>query len=87
MRELADAERIRRFMHYDFYAQALAKIERGEQKDLGDVQEMISRHLIEPAKAWELFLAIEPKLYRFPAIDPAGFGRAVAAALGPPPQG
>jgi hypothetical protein len=75
-----------RSAHYDFYAQALAKIERGEQKDLGDVREMLARRLIEPARAWDLFRAIEPKLYRFPAIDPARFRRAVGAALGPSPH-
>jgi hypothetical protein len=73
------------FYHYDFYAQALAKIERGEQKDLGDVQEMIARGLIERAKAWDLFRAIETKLYHFPAIDPARFRRAVGDALGASP--
>jgi len=75
------------FFHYDFYAQALAKIERGEQKDLGDVQEMIARGLIQRATAWDLFRAIETKLYRFPAIDPARFRRAVGDALGSPPAG
>jgi hypothetical protein len=30
------------FYHYDFYAQALAKIERGERKDLIDVGEMVA---------------------------------------------
>lgn len=73
------------FYHYDFYAQALAKIERGEQKDLGDVQEMVARGLIERTRAWDLFGAIETKLYRFPAIDPARFRRAVRDALGLPP--
>jgi hypothetical protein len=73
------------FYHYDFYAQALAKIERGEQKDLGDVREMLARRLIEPAKAWELFRGIEPQLYRYPALDPARFRRAVGDALGPAP--
>lgn len=71
------------FYHYDFYAQALAKIERGEQKDLADVREMVARGLVEPARAWELFQTIEPQLYRFPAIDPARFRRAVGDALGP----
>jgi hypothetical protein len=75
------------FFHYDFYAQALAKIERGEQKDLGDVQEMIARGLIQRATTWDLFRAIETKLYRFPAIDPARFRRAVGDALGSPPAG
>jgi len=73
------------FHHYDFYAQALAKVERGEQKDLGDVGEMIARGLVEPARAWELFRQIESSLYRFPAIDPGRFRRALAEALGPDP--
>ena len=70
------------FSHYDFYAQALAKIERGEQKDLGDVREMVARRLVDPVQAWALFEAIEPQLYRFPAVDPAHFRRAVQDALG-----
>jgi len=69
--------------HYDFYAQALAKIERGEEKDLRDVQEMLSRGLVRPDEAWRLFRRIEPMLYRYPAVDPPSFARAVAAALGP----
>jgi len=39
------------FYHYDFYAQALAKIERGHTQDLVDVQEMIRRHLVDPRAA------------------------------------
>jgi hypothetical protein len=77
--------------HYDFYAQALAKIERGEEKDLKDVQEMVNRGLVRPAEAWRLFRRIEPSLYRYPAVDPRSFARAVEAALGPesltPPGG
>ena len=73
------------FHHYDFYAQALAKIERGETKDLADVREMLRRRLVEPSRAWELFGRIEPSLYRYPAIDAPEFRRAVAEALGPPP--
>jgi len=71
------------FHHYDFYAQALAKIERGEEKDLRDVREMLARGLVEPRTAWNLFREIEPKLYRFPAVDPRRFARAVGDALGP----
>lgn len=70
------------FYHYDLYSQALAKIERGHAKDRLDVKEMLDRKLIDPAKAMDLFLAIEPHLYRFPAIDPASFRRAVKEALG-----
>ena len=37
------------FFHYDFYAQALAKIERGHSTDLLDVRRMIERGLVEPS--------------------------------------
>lgn len=66
------------FHHYDFTSQALSKIERGHQKDLVDVREMAKRGLIEPARLLEFFAAIEPQLYRYPAIDPASFKQAVA---------
>lgn len=67
--------------HYDLYAQALAKLERGHSKDLDDVREMARRGLIEPGRLLDLFAAIEPGLYRFPAIDPKSFRRAVEAFL------
>jgi len=65
------------FHHYDFYAQALAKLERGHAQDGEDVKAMIGRGLVERARLRKLFDAIEPSLYRFPAIDPAAFRRAV----------
>jgi len=72
------------FYHYDLYAQALSKIERRHERDRTDVREMIRRGLVEPAKGREYFARIEPELYRFPAIDPPSFARAVADELGPP---
>jgi hypothetical protein len=71
------------FFHYDFYAQALSKLQRGHAKDLDDVREMVQRGLVEPGRALELFDAIEDQLYRFPSIDPASFRRRVEAALRP----
>jgi hypothetical protein len=68
------------FHHYDFYAQALAKIERGHALDLVDVREMKSRGLVEPRRLLELFESIEGELGRYPAIDPATFRRAVEDA-------
>ena len=65
------------FFHYDFYAQALAKIERGHTIDLQDVNEMIQRGLVEAARLLELFTAIENQLYRYPAVDPPSFRQAV----------
>lgn len=70
-------ERMLSFHHYDIYAQALAKIERGHAQDLADVQEMIVRHLVDPTAALRMFESIEPQLYRYPAIDPPIFRRSV----------
>jgi hypothetical protein len=69
------------FLHYDFYAQALAKIERGHTIDLEDVHEMIRRGLVEPKRLLELFNAIEDQLYRYPALDGPSFRRAVERSL------
>ncbi len=65
------------FFHYDFYAQALSKLERGHDKDLRDVGHMLHAGRIEPAELLRLFAEIEPALYRYPAIDPPTFRRAV----------
>jgi hypothetical protein len=65
------------FFHYDFYAQALAKIERSHAHDRQDVQEMIERGLVEPKRLIELFVAIEDQLYRYPALNGASFRQAV----------
>jgi hypothetical protein len=70
------------YYHYDFYAQALSKLQRGHAKDLEDVRRMLAEGLIEAREAVELFEAIEKDLYRFPAIDPASFRRRVDEALG-----
>ncbi|MDQ2854793.1 MAG: hypothetical protein M3R68_00570 [Acidobacteriota bacterium] len=69
------------FFHYDFYAQALAKIERGHELDLKDVYEMFKRGLVEPSRLRKLFVAIESQLYRYPAIDPPHFRKAVERVL------
>ncbi len=74
-------ERTLSFHHYDFYAQALAKIERAHDIDRDDVRQMLSSGLVEPAKLRELFEAIEPELYRYPAIGPQRFRRAVESTL------
>lgn len=70
-----------RFLHYDFYAQALAKIERGHAQDLSDARELVRRGLVEPARLLDLFEAIVPALYRYPAIDVGAFRRSVDAFL------
>ena len=65
------------FFHYDFYAQALSKIERSHARDLADVRAMHERGLIEPGKLLAFHAAIEPELYHYPAVDPPTFRRAV----------
>lgn len=70
------------FHHYDFYAQALAKIERSHARDEQDVAEMLSRKLVEPGRLLRLFEQIAPELYRYPAIDPESFRARVQAAAG-----
>jgi len=65
------------FFHYDFYGQALAKIERGHETDLTDVKHMLEMGLIEPNRMWELFLKIEGELYKYPAINRESFHSAV----------
>ena len=70
------------FHHFDFYSQALSKVERGHRQDLDDIRAMIERGLVDPGDARRHFDRIEPELYRFPAIDPPTFRRAVEAAFG-----
>lgn len=71
------------YHHYDFTAQALAKIERGHARDLADVEAMRNRGLIETREVRRQFELLEPQLYRFPAIDPPSFRRAVDAIFPP----
>lgn len=65
------------YFHYDFYAQALAKIERGHDKDLADAEAMITRGLVEPGELRGQFAAIKGSLFRYPALDAEGFERRV----------
>ena len=75
------------FRNVDFYAQALAKLERGHARDLADVAEMVSRGLVDVPRLRTFFAEIEPELYRFPAVSPASFRAAVDAAGAPKGRG
>lgn len=70
------------FFHYDAYSQALSKIERGHQQDVRDVEAMIGSGLVLKEKLHELFLSIEPELYKYPAIDPKSFAHSVSLVTG-----
>jgi nucleotide-binding universal stress UspA family protein len=63
--------------HFDPYSQALSKLERAFAHDLQDVDAMLARGLVRRERLRELYLAIEPDLYRYPAIDPSAFARRV----------
>lgn len=65
------------FYHYDFYAQVLAKIERRHHQDIADVNNFISRQLVEANRLLELFTAIESQLHRYPQLDAKSFRQAV----------
>jgi hypothetical protein len=68
------------FYHFDLCSQALAKIERGHEKDRVDVAAMLERGLVTPDELRLRFEEIEPLLYRYPAVDPGSFRSAVEAA-------
>jgi hypothetical protein len=70
-------ERTLSFYHYDFYGQALAKLERRHDVDLSDVTRFFENGLIEPAKLLDLFSAIEGELHHYPQVDPKSFRKAV----------
>lgn len=69
------------FFHYDFYSQALSKIERGHARDEADVRSMLDAGLVEPQRLRELFGAVEANLARYPAIDPGSLRSALDEAL------
>lgn len=69
------------FHHYDFFSQALSKLERRHRRDLDDVREMFERRLIDPERLAGFFAAIEPQLYRYPAVNPRAFRKAVEEAV------
>lgn len=69
------------FYHYDFYAQALAKLERRHELDRADVEHLFENKLIEPSKLLHLFSVIEGELHRYPQVDPKSFRESVKQAV------
>ena len=76
-----DKEGALSFFHYDFYAQALAKIERGHSLDLSDVEAMFQRGLIQSDRLKNHYAAIEGQIYRYPALDARAFRLAVEKTI------
>ena len=69
------------FFHYDFRAQALAKISRGHARDLSDVAEMIKKGLVDTDGLEDAARQIVPELIRYPSIDADAFLASVKELL------
>lgn len=69
------------FRHYDYYAQALAKVERGHGRDLADVRAMLDRGLVQGDELRRHLDAMEGRLARYPAVDPPALRRRLEALL------
>ena len=72
------------YYHYNFYSQALAKIERAHAQDQSDVANMLKAGAVEPDRLLALFETISPDLDRYPALNPESFRRSLKTALAPP---
>lgn len=65
------------FFHYDFYGQALSKLERDHPRDHHDVECMRRDGLVNGERLRELFESVEDQLIRYPAINPGQLRAAV----------
>ncbi len=68
-------------LEFDFYSQALAKIERGFETDLSDVRSMVVEGLVDPKTLQSLFAAIVGECFRFPAVDVKALAADLARAI------
>ncbi|MBI4819017.1 MAG: hypothetical protein HY791_22285 [Deltaproteobacteria bacterium] len=59
------------FRHYDFDSQALAKLSRGFERDLLDVEAMLGLGLVSKESVLNAFQAIEAAMLRYPHLDAA----------------
>ena len=69
------------FFHFDFALQTLAKIERGHRQDLEDALKFVRGGYVTPSQLRSTFAQIEPRLARYPAIDPHQFREKVELFL------
>ncbi len=61
------------FRHYDFYSQALAKIERGYMGDLEDARSLLDNGMIMVDELKRFATSIGPDLVRYPSVNPDRF--------------
>jgi uncharacterized nucleotidyltransferase DUF6036 len=70
------------FYHYDPYAQILAKVVRGFQRDLEDARKFVSTGMVDPARLRTLVEAIPDAMYaRYPSLSQAAVGKALSDFL------
>ncbi|MBI2570225.1 MAG: hypothetical protein HYV63_24750 [Candidatus Schekmanbacteria bacterium] len=79
--ELISTEGPLTFYHYDFYAQTLAKIERGHAQDAIDIASFFQTGLVDPERLLAIFRKIEDDMPRYPAIDVPTFRAKVETAV------
>lgn len=72
--------------HYDFYSQALAKLERGHERDLSDVEKMMENGLIERDKVGDYFEKIKGGLIKYPSINNTAFSKKIERFLNGKPS-
>jgi hypothetical protein len=70
------------FRHYDFYSQALAKIERGHDLDLTDAASLVEAGKVDLSELIHLAKLIQSDLVRYPAINVEDFERQLLAFAG-----
>lgn len=57
------------YFHYDLALQALSKLERGHDKDINDVRNLVGSGHVTIEELRRKFAEIEPRLIRYPAVD------------------
>lgn len=69
------------YRNFDLVAQALAKIERGHERDRRDVRDLLAGGLVTPDAIRAEWARIRDDLYRYPAIDPTSLAASIDEAL------
>jgi len=68
------------YFHYDPYAQVLAKVVRGFDRDMQDARDFVRSGMVEPAKLRDLVAEIPRSAYaRYPSLSPSAVAQAVEA--------
>lgn len=70
------------YFHYDFLSQALSKLERGHNRDLENVRQMLLLNLTSTHDLENGFAAMAAALIRYPAVDARAFRAKVEVFLG-----